>query len=298
MSDAVNEGSGRPAMGVDTTLLNSSLADPAIMSHPNSFYRALRMGDPVHYDEKLDVYLVSRYEDLQTVFHDPVTFSQEKGWHQQFARGYFEEFKEILIREGGGYFPEAILRDPPRHGRVRRLLEKAFTPRRIKLLEPNIRLVIGTLIEKVADRGYADGVKDFAMPMTIAIMSEQLGIDHSDGEKVERWSRAYTAQVGGMQDRPTMLENARQVCELQNYIIARVRERQANRTEDMISDLIYARLDDEQGPTLSFEEVVALARALLVGGNDTTATALTNLLLLVAQRPAVARQLELVSIRT
>jgi len=85
---------------------------------------------------------------------------------------------------------------------------------------------------------------------------------------------------------------ALQVCELQNYIIARVREWQANRTEDMISDLIYARLDDEESPALTFEEVVALTRALLVGGNDTTATALTNLLRLIAQNPDLAAQLK------
>jgi cytochrome P450 len=89
-----------------------------------------------------------------------------------------------------------------------------------------------------------------------------------------------------------MLENAKQICDLQNYIIAQVRERQTNRTEDMISDLVYARLDDEENPTLTFEEIVALARAMLVGGNDTTATALSNLLFLIAGSPALAAQLE------
>ena len=286
------EGATCPELGGDTALLNMSLADPAILTKPNDYYRALRSGDPVHYDEQLGVYMVSRYADLQTVFRDPITFSQEKGWHQQFARGYLDELKEILIRDGGGYFPEAILRDPPRHARVRRLMEKAFSGHRVMLLEPMIRKVIGELIEKAADRGYADGVTDFAMPMTIAIMCEQLGISHRDGESVEKWSRAYTAQVGGLQDRATMLEHAKQICDLQNYIIAQVRARQANRTEDMISDLVYARLNDEENPALTFEEIVALARAMLVGGNDTTAAALSNLLLLIARNPVLAAQLE------
>jgi cytochrome P450 len=292
MSESAKEGSVCPAVGEGAALLNSSLADPEILTKPNDYYRALRLGDPVHYDEKLGMYMVSRHADLQTVFRDPITFSQEKGWHQQFARGYLEELKEILIRDGGGYFPEAILRDPPRHARVRRLLEKAFSGRRVMLLEPTIKKVIGELIERVADRGCADGVKDLAMPMTIAIMCEQLGISHCDGEDVEKWSRAYTAQVGGLQDRATMLENAKQICDLQNYIIAQVRERQAKRTEDMISDLVYARLNAEENPTLTFEEIVALARAMLVGGNDTTATALSNLLFLIAGSPALAAQLE------
>lgn len=273
-------------------LLSRSLADPDVLANPHAYYHALRIGDPVHYDARIGMYLVSRYEDLQTILRDPITFSQERGWQQQFARGYFQEFKEILVRSGGGYFPEAILVDPPRHGRVRRLLQNAFTPRRIALLEPRIRAVIGELIERVADRGHADGVNDLAMPMTVAIMCEQLGLDQLDGEKVARWSRAYTAQVGGMQDHETMLHNASLVCELQNFIIARVRERQEARTEDMISDLIYAKLDDEEAHTLSFGEIVALARALLVGGNDTTATALSNLMLMLATRPEIAAKLE------
>jgi len=292
MDETGKEGSECPFAGNDAELLKLSLIDPVVRVRPNDYYRALRRGDPVHYDETMGMYMVSRHADLQAVFRDPITFSQEKGWHQQFARGYLDELKEILIRDGGGYFPEAILRDPPRHRRVRGLLEKAFSGRRVMLLEPSVRRIIGDLIDKVADSGRADGVTDLALPMTIALMCEQLGINHDDGEAVERWSKAYTAQVGGMQDRATMLENAKQICDLQNYIIARVRERQAHRTEDMISDLVYARLDDEENPALTFDEIVALARALLVGGNDTTATALSNLLLLIARQPELAAQLE------
>ena len=106
------------------------------------------------------------------------------------------------------------------------------------------------------------------------------------------WTHAYLAQVGGMQDRATILKNAKEICDLQNYVIARIRERQANRTEDMISDLIYARLEDEENETLTFAEVVALTRTLVVGGNDTTASAITSLLYTVATNPDVARALE------
>jgi cytochrome P450 len=73
------EGATCPELGGDTALLNMSPADPAILTKPNDYYRALRSGDPVHSDEKLGVYMVSRYADLQTVFRDPITFSQEKG---------------------------------------------------------------------------------------------------------------------------------------------------------------------------------------------------------------------------
>jgi cytochrome P450 len=289
--EVMNEAAPKCPMGHDA-LLSRSLAEPEVLSKPTDYFRALREADPIHYDEKLNMYLVSRWEDLQTVFRDPVTFSQEKGWHQQFAIGHLDELKEILTRDGGGFFPEAILRDPPRHKRVRKLMEKAFTPERVAHIEPRIKAAIGRLIDKVADQGHADGFNDLAMPMAIAVMSEQLGVPYEDGKAIVGWTHAYLAQVGGMQTHEAMRANAKQICDLQNYVIARIRERQANRTEDMISDLIYARLEDEENESLTFAEIVALTRTLVVGGNDTTASAITSLLYTVATKPEVAAALE------
>jgi cytochrome P450 len=274
-----------------SALLKESLLEPEIITQPNEYYRAMRMGDPVHYDPKAGVYYVTRYEDLRTVTRDPITFSMERAWNKTFATGHFEEFKATLIREGGGYFPDAIMTDPPHHTRVRSLLQAAFTPRRIKLLEPAIKRVTGELVDKIAANGKADGVTDFAVPMTIAIMCEQMGLEHVDGEKVATWAHSFGA-VRGNQSREQMLKDTKHFCDLQHYIIARVRERQENRREDMISDLIYAREEGSANSTLTFEEVVSLTRALVIGGVETISTAISNLLFLVATNPAIAAKLD------
>ena len=268
-----------------------TMTDPKILAYPTEFYRTLRREDPVHYDPKLGMYLVSRYEDLHSVLRDPTTYSVERGYKEQYAKGYAVEFKEILIREGGGFFPDAIMTDPPQHTRVRKLMEKAFTAHRVKELEPRITAVVAGLIEQLADKGQADGVKDFAVPMTTNIICEQLGLNHFDADRIQRWSLAVTAQIGRMQNREEMLANAREICDLQNYLIARVRERQAEPREDMISDLVHAHAPDEANPTLTFEEVVSSVRALLIAGNETTATGLGNLMLILATQPDMVRQL-------
>lgn len=286
------ETAGCPVMsGTGPVLAEMTLTDPKILAHPNAFYRLMRREDPVHYDTELGMYLVSRYQDLQTVLRDPVTFSVEQGYKEQYAKGFSEEFKEILRREGGGFFPDAIMSDPPRHTRIRKLMDKAFTAHRVKQLEPGIRRIVVDLIEKIADKGRADGVNDFAVPMTIHVICEQLGLSHFDAEKIQRWSLAVTAQIGRMQSREEMRANAKEICDLQNYLIARINERRAEPREDMISDLVHARTEDEENPTLSFEEVVSLSRALLIAGNETTATALGNLLFILATEPEIARQL-------
>ncbi|MBV1687190.1 cytochrome P450 [Novosphingobium sp. G106] len=272
-------------------LTGKSLIDLAIQSHPHAFYGLVRDNDPVHFDEQLGMYLVSRYEDLQVVLRDAITFSQERGWNKQFAHGFFDEFKAILERDGGGYFPDVILQDPPKHTRIRKLLEKAFTAHRMKTLEPNVGKIVANLLDALAGRDQIDGISDIATPMTIGFMCEQLGFEHADAGKIKQWSDAYVAQVGRMQDREQMLENAELICELQNYVIDRVRERQAQPREDMVSDLVTARLDDDDQPALTFAEIVALTRALLVGGNDTTSTGLSNLLYTIATRPDLADEL-------
>ena len=86
-----------------------------------------------------------------------------------------------------------------------------------------------------------------------------------------------------------MLENAKQMCELQNFIIAEMKAREHEPREDMISDIVHAQLED--GGKLTFQEAVSLIRALIIAGNETTATAIGNLLFVLATQAEVARTL-------
>lgn len=293
VSEANTQSGGCPVAG-HGKLGGASLTDPAILAHPNAFFHSMRQEDPVHYDEKLGMWLVSRYDDIVTVLRDPIVYSDKHGYAAQYASGFFEEFKKILETEGGGFFPDVIKDDPPAHTRVRRLLDKAFTAHRVATLEPGITRVIVELIEKLADQAagdkVVDGVNDFAVPLTIAVICEQLGIAQFNARKIQEWSGAVTAQIGRMQDREQMVANARLICELQNFIIAEMKSRQESPREDMISDLVHAKLED--GSTLSFAEAVSLVRAMVIAGNDTTATAIGNLLYVLATRPEVAQLLK------
>lgn len=292
-SSEIGQSGGCPVHGVDELLATASLKNADICAHPNAYYAAMRAKDPVHFDQKLGVWLVSRYEDLQTVFRDPLTFSMKHGYESTYAKGLLDEFKQILERDGGGFFPDAIMTDPPEHTRVRKLMDNAFTVRRVKQLEPGITTVVANMIDSLADQGRCEFVKEFSQPLTIAIICEQLGLDHFDGHKIERWSQAVVQQISHMQTRESMAENARHICDLQNYLIARIREREAAPREDMISDLVHAVTED--GTKLTFKETVSLVRAMLIAGNETTATALTNLFYLLATQPEQAELLRQVA---
>jgi cytochrome P450 len=273
-----------------------TLKDPEILAHPRAFYRALRHRDPIHYDEKLGSWLITRHEDICSVQSDPITFSVNQGYHEQQARGMQDEFREILRKDGGGYFPDAIMSDPPYHTRIRKLMESAFTAHRVKELEPRIEGVVGRLLDEViaGKNGRCDAVRDIAVPITVRVIVEQLGLDHGMEEKISRWSVAVTAQIGRMQTREQMVENARQICELQHYVIGKMKEREVSPREDMISDIVHAEVTNADGSKerLTFEEAVSLVRAILIAGNDTTATAIGNLFFLLTTRPGMAAVLE------
>ncbi len=290
-SDALDERQTAPTAEEQRLIAEATLLEPAVHKHPRAFYTAMRKLDPVHYDEKLEMYLISRWEDIQTIQRDPITYSVDHGYHNQQAKGFAEEFRRILEEQGGGYFPDAIMSDPPYHTRIRRLLEKAFTAHRVKELEPRIAKVVEDLIESIADKGAMDAVQDFAIPLTTRIICEQLGLDWDMKDRIQRWSTAVTAQIGRMQNREEMLGHAREICDLQQYLIAKMHEREADPREDMISDIVHAKDGEGEEAVLAFGEAVSLIRALLIAGNETTATALGNLVFILCTQPDIAETL-------
>jgi cytochrome P450 len=262
--------------------------DPAIQEKPFAYYRTLRDGDPVHFEKDLGMYLVSRHEDLMAVLRDPIVFSQELGYYRQMAHGHLDEMKEILTREGGGFFPDVANIDPPRHTRVRRLLSQAFGRRRMKALEPQFERLVDELIDGFIESGEADGLRDLALPMAISFSMQQLQVDDLDMGTIKRWGSAYLSQFSLTNTREDMIRAARELCEMQNYLIALVRKRMETPEDDMLSDIIRADTPDEE--PLTFEELVATARMLLINTHDSMSTAFTNILFKVATDTAIAQQ--------
>lgn len=292
---ASQEAGGCPVARADRALLETgTLTDPAIRDHPDAFYAAMREHDPVFYDAKLGSWLIARYEDAQTVLRDSETYSAERGYNTQFAKGFIDEFSAILKAEGGGFFPDVIKSDPPRHTRIRKLTDAAFSAHRVKQLEPGIVEIAADLVDAMLAKAEAgeqvDGVADFATPMTIRVICKQLGIHDVPTETIKRWSHALIQQIGMVQTREEMVAHARQVAECQNYLIAQIHDRKVHPKEDMISDLVHARTDDDDA-ALDFAETVSLVRALLIAGNETTSTGMGHLVYILATQPETAQRL-------
>lgn len=276
--------------GNTLSIAECTYTDPSIQERPNPFYQLLREQSPIYFDEQLGMYLVSRFEDLDTVFRDPVTYSQELGYYSQMAHGYLDELKTILKRDGGGFFPDAVNIDPPRHQRARRLTQQAFTPHRMKALQPEFEVLVNTLIDSFIAEGKADGLGDLAFPMAINFSTSQLKVSDLELETIRRWGSAYLAQFSLLESHEKMLEIAKELCDLQAYLIALVKQRIEEPGEDMLSDLIRARIENDENSSLTFEELVAMARAILINTHDSVSTAMSNILYQVATEPDIASE--------
>jgi cytochrome P450 len=223
-----------------------------------------------------------------TVLRDPVVFSQELGYYKQMAHGHLDAIKEILERDGGGFFPDVANIDPPRHTRVRRLLSQAFSRKRMKSLEPQFEELVNELIDGFVDRGHVDGLHDLALPMAIAFSMQQLQVNDLDMATIKRWGSAYLSQFSLQNTREDMIGAAHDLAEMQRYLIELVRRRINAPEDDMLSDIIAAPASDEE--PLSFDELVATARALLINTHDSMSTAFTNILFQVATNPEIGEQ--------
>ncbi|CAM5563131.1 cytochrome P450 [Streptomyces aurantiogriseus] len=179
--------------------------------------------------------------------------------------------------------------DPPEHTKLRRIISKAFTPRMVAALEPRIAEVTHELLDAVAGQDRMEMVDDLTYPMPVIVISELLGVPHSDRELFKKWvdrmaSSAVALTSGDRNPEDDLDPQAavRAVPELLDYLRAHAAERRVTPREDLLTKLVEAEIDGER---LSESAVVNFANELLVVGHATTSALLGNALLCLDAHP-------------
>lgn len=174
--------------------------------------------------------------------------------------------------------------DPPLHTNQRRLVQKAFTPRRVAELEPRVRQITDELLDGFAARGTADLVEVFAYPLPVIVIAEMLGVPSADHATFKRWSDDIVAGIGGNDDG----RSASSRRSFASYFTAAIEQRHALLSsgrplpEDLVSGLVEA---EYEGRTLDVSEMLGILVQLLVAGNETTTSMLTNLIRRLCEQP-------------
>ncbi|KPI05021.1 Peroxidase [Actinobacteria bacterium OK074] len=236
-----------------------------------SWLRRMRDEQPVWRDPA-GRYHVFRHEDVQRITADPATFSSDT----------------VTRLSGGEQQPPGgtlLLLDPPRHGKLRRLVSKVFTARMITELEPRITEVATELLDGL-DGDRFDLVEAFANPLPVIVISSMLGVPPSDRPLFQVWADNLLTVNWETPEGAEIL--GRTVKELETYLRAHVAERRAREHDDLMGLLVRAEVD---GESLNDDDVISFAALLLLAGHVTTAVLLGNMLLTLDQEPGLLREL-------
>ncbi|MEV5145245.1 cytochrome P450 [Streptomyces sp. NPDC052727] len=236
-------------------------ADPAFVADPFPLYRRLREDGPVRraiIAGGLDAWLVTRYEDGLAALSDPRLSSDVRDASDPRLIEQLPEFERESMMS-------SMLRsDPPDHTRLRRLVSKAFTARRVAELRPRIQEITDRLLDAVVPAGRAELVADFALPLPVTVISELLGVPVDDRYDFQRWTDAMLVRGEKMPD-PVVVNEAWH--QMRAYVTKHIESKRARPGDDLLSALINAH-DQEQ--RLNHDELIAMAFLLLVAGYITT----------------------------
>ena len=247
--------------------------DPEVQSDPYEFYKTLQAKCPVYKVPDKDIYVVSRYDDLNTALRDYSTFSSvmERALLLQGANG--EVFKSMLREGGWEHVPTLQRSDPPQHARYRKVIDRAFNVRQVRELQPRLDALANELVDKFIDQGETDFIEDFALPFSGIIAAELIGLDARDYQKFRAWAdnlQSYSSRVLSLEE---LKQAARTEIEMQHFFAAVFEDRRKAPRDDLMTTLVSAY---EGEAPLSMEELQNIMHQLISGGYETVKSALSH----------------------
>lgn len=259
-----------------TPITPDQLVARTTFADPYPVYHALRDQSPVHYisipastasglTTPIWAWGFLKHDDVYEALRDHDTFSSEDPRAGQFGP------KIVLIQD-----------DPPRHTRFRRLVNKAFTLKRVEALEPWITNIANTLLDDIGGEA-TNIVESYTIPLPVKVIAHLLGIPGEDYVTFKRWSDAFLSTVSAERD-----ERLQNIQEMVAYFGQMAAARRAHGAEDLITALVEAEID---GESLQDWEILGFCILLLIAGNETTTNLIGNMLNVLVDRPALWQQL-------
>ncbi|MEJ7925863.1 cytochrome P450 [Sphingobium sp. AN641] len=260
-----------------------SFTDPEIQKCPFPFYDKLREEQPVFHDPETGHYVLTRYEDVRKALVSHSVLSNKTPY---LGDRWTPQANEIM--EKGGWLPMDTLvsNDLPEHRTYRTLVDKVFTTGKVKGLEPRIGEIIDELIDDFIDRKEIDFLADFAVPLPMYVIAEQLGVRREDREMFKRWSNMAVETTGPVTPERE-LELAHIMVEMQQYMAIEIERVRTEPNDMLLSRLVNL---DTEGRNLTNQELQSLIFQILVAGNETTTTTLASGMRLMIDRPDLAEQ--------
>lgn len=265
-----------------------SFMDADIQENPFSYYEALLRDAPVYYMPEISAYVVSKYKDIQFAVMHPEIWSIDMRSLPRASMFKYQSAQDLLATEG---FPRdtRLTTDPPAHNIYRSALREAFSPRRVRAQREFIQSAVNELIQTMRGKTECEFMREFCWWLPMRVITRLLGVPFEDAGRIKHWSDVWVEPLtyGLSEDRELVV--ARAEVELQHYLIGHIDNKRLNPGEDVLTDMLNARMPD--GSPLPLSEMVGLAEHLIVGGHETATSALAAGMAVLAQRPDIAAEL-------
>jgi cytochrome P450 len=263
--------------------------DADFIANPYRMYSLLRAMAPLLWTDKFrsGAWVVSRHADVLAGLHDARLSSRRS--HNLTAalpadvQGEFVTFNRIFSRW-------MLFLDPPEHSRLRKLLNKEFTPNMIQRMRPRIQQVVDSLLDDVVGKSEIEFMTEFANPLPVRVIAEMLGIPGEDQSEFQIWSDDLASFFGNPAATVEMGHRAQNsLVSLTEYFRALLPERREHKGDDLVSLLLRV---EEEGEALTNEELLAQCTLLLVAGHETTRNLIGNGMLALLQHPEQLEKLK------
>ena len=256
-----------------------NLFAPETLVDPFDYYRQIHEAViTIDHLPEMNTFIVYSYDLCSEATGKPEIFSND---FTALMGADDDEIRDILS-EGWDNPPTLLTADHPVHTRNRKLVNLAFSAPRVNAIEEDMRAKSIQLIEDMAKKGSGDFVEDFAIPLPVTMIAQQIGLDN-DIAQVKAWSDAAVDRFSQMVDRERQLECARAFVEYQKYMKSKIDERRANGGDDLLTDLVEARVEGET--PLTDEEIMSIMQQFMVAGNETTTSTIAGAMLQLIRNP-------------
>lgn len=249
---------------------------------PFGAYARLRAEEPVMFDERIGYWVVTRYDDVKAVFADWATFSSENAQAPVRERG--AAARRIMDEGGFTAYSGLSARTPPEHTRIRKVVAKAFTPRRYKVLEPAIRADVVAQLERMLRRPERTGdlVADLAYRVPTVTILTLIGADTSAVDQFKRWADSRGAMTWGDLDEQEQIPHAHNLVAYWHECLRLVADAHAEERDSLVGDLVR---EQGAGDPISDHEIASVCYSMLFAGHETTTALIANALRVLLGHP-------------
>ena len=258
------------------------------ISDPYPVYDRLRASKPIFFHEASQLWFCTRYDDVDALLRD---------------RRLGRSIDHVISREARGLPPEPAEyrpftklsansmfdKEPPDHTRLKMLVHKAFTPRRVKRLQGRIQALADELLDRVQPQREMDIIADFATPLPVTVIAELLGVPPADRHYLRPWSQAIVAMYELDHSQEQARRAVQAASDFSDYLRHLARRRREAPEDDLITALAFV---EEAGDQLSEDELIATCVLLLNAGHEATVNVIGNGMLALLQHPAQWRALQ------